>query len=382
MQQVKTSPIHTIVRQISPASPEDGLSKIASIMQMGQARLVPITVGGRLAGIVAEEDLLKRLASGCASEIRAADIMRTNAPCVSIYSSVADAADIMNESQSDALPVVDENWVYHGVVTRSDVIAAVMNIARPPSVAGMATPLGVRLTTGGISAGAGSFGLYLAGIAMMLMIEAARLIIWGAVYAADRLFGLNWTAMLSSPPAGVWVSVDIIHYVVVPLQLAIMLLLIRLSPISSYHAAEHQVVHAIEMGEPLTPETVAKLPRAHPRCGTNLMAAAVIFMAIVTSLGGDMGVLVALVVVVLGWRRIGYYLQQYVTTKPPGRKHIENAISAAEELLEKYRQGHWTSNGFLHVWNMGFIQVFMGIATIALIDYYILPMFGIVNWWL
>lgn len=35
-----------------------------------------------------------------------------------------------------------------------------------------------------------------------------------------------------------------------------------------YHGAEHKVINAYEAGAPLTPESVARFPLSHPRCGT------------------------------------------------------------------------------------------------------------------
>ena len=36
----------------------------------------------------------------------------------------------------------------------------------------------------------------------------------------------------------------------------------------SYHGAEHKAINAYEAGAPLTPESVARFPLSHPRCGT------------------------------------------------------------------------------------------------------------------
>jgi hypothetical protein len=187
--------------------------------------------------------------------------------------------------------------------------------------------------------------------------------------------------LLSSPPTGLFASVDAIHYVFLPLQLVLMLAFLRLSPISSYHAAEHQVVHAIEAGEPLSPEIVARMPRAHPRCGTNLMAAATVFIVLASQLGSGTGVIVAMLVVIVGWRTIGYYLQQYVTTKKPALRHVENGIKAGEELLAEYRrQPNKPVDAWTRIWNMGVPQVALGFATVLTLDTLLSRLFDFAPW--
>jgi hypothetical protein len=348
---------------------------------MSQVQALPVISGGRVAGIVTEKDVLSRLASGSAGTDAVEAAVEPNPPCANAYMTVEQAADMMNTTGADVLPVIDEFGSYRGIVTRSDVLASMLDVTRPPSVAGMATPLGVHLTTGAISAGAGSLGLYLAGAALVLMMEAAGAILWLAAFLTDKLFHLHLIAMLNSPVTGAMTRVDMIHYIFVPLQMVLMLLLLRFSPMSSYHAAEHQVVHAIEAGEPLTPGVVSRMPRAHPRCGTNLMAAATLFLIIAGGFGNEFGAIIALIVMVAGWRTVGYYLQQYVTTKPAGDKYIQNGIKVGEELLAKYRrQPSAPVEGWTRIWNMGLPQVAMGFMTVMAIVQYVLPQFGISPW--
>jgi uncharacterized protein YqhQ len=46
------------------------------------------------------------------------------------------------------------------------------------------------------------------------------------------------------------------------------------------------VVHAIERGEPLVLEVVRRMPRVHPRCGTNLVAGIALFLGLANFLQG------------------------------------------------------------------------------------------------
>ena len=122
-------------------------------------------------------------------------------------------------------------------------------------------------------------------------------------------------------------------------------------------------VHAIEAGEALTPEAVRRMSRVRPMCGTNLMAAASVFLIITSKFGDQFGVMLALVVV-LSWRRIGGWLQYIVTTRPPSDQQIESGIAAGEQLIDRYQeQPNYQVSGLARVWNMGFLQVALGMGS-------------------
>lgn len=55
-----------------------------------------------------------------------------------------------------------------------------------------------------------------------------------------------------------------------------------------YHGAEHKTINAYEAGAELTPESVAKYPIEHPRCGTAFMLTFVLISILVHSVLGDM----------------------------------------------------------------------------------------------
>jgi uncharacterized protein YqhQ len=48
-----------------------------------------------------------------------------------------------------------------------------------------------------------------------------------------------------------------------------------------YHGAEHKAIHALENQAPLTPESVQKFPRLHPRCGTTFLFIVVVVSIVV-----------------------------------------------------------------------------------------------------
>jgi hypothetical protein len=130
--------------------------------------------------------------------------------------------------------------------------------------------------------------------------------------------------------------------------------------VTGYHAAEHQVVHAIEQGDDLTPEAVRAKPRVHPRCGTNLMAAFILFMVLHGGLPSELSWL-AFPTALIAWRAFGSLLQHYITTKPANDWQLRSGLRAGEQLLERY-QAHvmeQPSRG-RRLWNIGLLQVLAG----------------------
>lgn len=280
--------------------------------------------------------------------------------------SARDAARVFAENGVDTLPIIDEVGGLRGVLYRNDVVALLTRNLRPPTVGGMATPLGVYLTTGSISGGAGSLGLYFTGISLGLMMIIGKL-------AADGILGLiNRFAGHAIPlPVQAAISaLDIYDLASAILSIGFMLLMLRLSPLAGYHAAEHMTVHAIEQGEDLSPNAVRRMPRVHPRCGTNLLGALSIFILITSQFGGEIAVMVALVIVMFGRRAIGDWMQTNFTTKPPTEQQLANGIAAGDEILRRYHEHpSYQAYGFKRIWNMGFLQAAMGMSTVLTLVY-------------
>jgi uncharacterized protein YqhQ len=55
-----------------------------------------------------------------------------------------------------------------------------------------------------------------------------------------------------------------------------------------YHGAEHQTINAFEAGAELTPQSVARFPLEHTRCGTSFLLTLVLFSIVLFSLLGPM----------------------------------------------------------------------------------------------
>jgi uncharacterized protein YqhQ len=56
----------------------------------------------------------------------------------------------------------------------------------------------------------------------------------------------------------------------------------------AYHGAEHKTINAFEAGAELTPESVARFPLEHPRCGTSFLLTLVLLSVLLFSLLGPM----------------------------------------------------------------------------------------------
>ncbi len=243
-------------------------------------------------------------------------------------------------------------------VTRADALMAQAGKIPAPRIGGMATPLGVYLTTGVVRGGVGDLALVLSGMVMALMLWIAQTLV---VFLAVSGYHLTHNGILhdiylilakdgfnGSPTLQILVST-----LTSALLIAVFMLFLRFMPkMAGYHAAEHQTVNAIEQGEQLTPEAVARMPRVHPRCGTNLwglvmliyLAVAVLSLFLSTPFGRqNLSLVVTLAIVaILGiaisWRTIGAWLQQHFTTRPASPPEIVSGIRAGEEVL--YRHQH------------------------------------------
>jgi CBS domain-containing protein len=325
--------------------------------------------------------LIRRAAGrGMVDELRTMPVASAMAsPVVVIYAgqSLADAQDLFDSSDLRVLPVVNAGGAFHGVVTRSDVMSALLGVTTPTHVGGLATPLGVFLTTGHVRGGASDFGLFLTGVTLVALFATASLITNLIALGVERWRGVPLFGLALNPKVmvnGVYGGAALGGYgeiALMLLQLVIFFILLRLAPLTGTHAAEHMVVHAVEDGDELTPERVATKPRVHPRCGTNLMALLFItsagFYALISmapSIGNagllsGMGLLV--VIVYLVWRGVGSGLQRFITTRRPSGRQLQGAIAAATQLLARHqRNPSYRARGIARLWNIGFIQVGAG----------------------
>lgn len=138
--------------------------------------------------------------------------------------------------------------------------------------------------------------------------------------------------------------------------------LIGLAPdvrrVFQYHGAEHKTIAADEAGAPLTPDSIQKFSKEHPRCGTGFLLIVVVVSIFVFALLGKPPVFIRFalrivlipVVVALSYELIKFssahrsfplfdwlvvrpsLALQSLTTREPDAKMIEVAVSALEKV--------------------------------------------------
>lgn len=369
---MQDAPILSIIRRIKPLSPDDTIGRAAEVLRVSGITTVPVVSNGFVAGALTISQVLEAITRGNAKEVAeqpVSTIMSQRVICANRFMNMGQVAEVMKKHGIDSLAVADEHGMYLGVVTASDVASALSLSIRPPTVAGMATPLGVYLTTGHVRAGAGDIGLFLSGVSLMLLNYLAIGLVSVFAWLLEKTSGLPCWSVLVSPVPQTVPLMSVLKSIVVGSFAPVFLILLRLAPLSGYHAAEHQVVHAIENGEALTPERVRMQPRVHPRCGTNIVAAATLFLILGKIFSIEIATIIAVLILVTSWKVIGGYFQYYITTKPPNEKQLTSGIRAGEELLARYRSNpSQYVTGWRRVWNTGMPQVMLGVAAVTALD--------------
>lgn len=376
-------PVERYMTSVPVLSPDDPLAKAVALARAARTSTLPVVHNGRLVGVIAESDIARLMQQGDPHQQQYLPVsvaMTSDVLFVTPVTPTTHALRVMQEYGFSSLPVVSQDGEYLGVVLRSDVLALTCDTVRPPLVGGMATPLGVYLTGGGVRAGAGDLGLFLTGVLLMTLNLIALVLVYSGSRWIQQQTGFPLYAMLVSPTASLLDWQDWVGMALRAMPIVLFLLLVRLSPIAGVHAAEHMTVHAIERGEPLEPDYVRRMPRVHPRCGTNLAAGALIFLTLAninTGIYRDVTLLFAFVTTLLTWRPVGNLLQGLFTTRPPSERQLRNGIEVGKQLLHRYQmQGYRSLTLRERIWNMGILQIAAGMMLV----WWLLDMMGFGIW--
>lgn len=351
-----TTQVGRLASPVEPVHTFNSIETVAMELQSSGYSALPVVNGGVYVGMVTEADLSRALAVGTDLQAPVTEIMVASPPPLKGYESGAQALRLFHEYNASALAVTDDMGVVIGVVIPSRLIVPSHNEARPKFCGGMATPLGVYLTTGAVSGGVNKWGLVLTGMSM---------------------FGLFFVGLFVAQAIANFLPDAIINLGGVPeilqgVGLLTFLILLRAIPLSGYHGAEHMVVHAIEQGEPLTPEVVRRMPRVHPRCGTNFAVAGGMFLTIFMTPWVpevELRLLAAFLVTLVLFRPIGSLVQYYLTTKNPTDKQLAAGIEAGKQLLQNFQSASVTTAGPVQrLWNTGLFHIMAGslVASILL----------------
>ncbi|MBC8103880.1 MAG: DUF1385 domain-containing protein [Cytophagales bacterium] len=359
------------MRRVAAIAPEARVAAAIEMVKVSPYHVIPVVSSGRLVGMVTEASLSRALLAAPSAEARAqvreSPIASAMEPCdrwTVPMTPILEVSRLFDHTQREVLPVLGPDFLFYGLIGRSDLVQELSRPFQPPTVGGMATPLGVYLTTGRVSGGAGTLGLMLTGVFM----ASVSVLVLAISFSVDA-----YLPPLPLPDAireGVpgMVRVAVAETLSAVLGTVPLLLALRFSPIAGYHAAEHQVVHAIERGEPLLVEAVRAMPRVHPRCGTNLVAAVFLAMTVFTAfsaLPGGLNVLAAGVAALLYWRNLGSWLQRHVTTRPATDAQIGSAILAAREVLRRHSAAPDAPTRPLdRLWRMGLPQILLGFLSV------------------
>lgn len=365
-----------ITRRVPRLYPEDSLTRAASLMR-GDGGPLPVLDGrGRLIGVLVAEDLSSALS--LPEDVRASATvrsrMRSPDAVASVQATQEQITEVLKSTGSSAVMVVDDAGLFEGRVHAADLYVNTDDAPWLGPINGMATPWGVYLSANGVQAGASNWALVVGGMVLGLMLAAAHLLMGLLLHVLEHagVSGVLAMYLSSVPPrekelAALWSLLQLSPAV-------LFLVLMRTLPLAGYHAAEHQVVHAVERGEPLLAQVVQRMPRVHPRCGTNAVAALAVFIAVSqgvtwlagTAAAGAEAAIVGAVAAVFSWRRIGAFIQQYFVTRPPTLRQVQRGIEAARELIERARRDSRYRTPFLRrLWCMALPQTAAGVAITA-----------------
>lgn len=337
------------MRSIDTVDTFDSIVQASSRIRDNGVDILPVVHHGKFVGLVSENVLARALARKVDWTAPVSEIM-VDGPTITADLDQDEALRLLNSQSQSAITVVDRDGQVMGMISASCFSPAVLTENRPMMVGGMATPFGVYLTNGAVGSGAKGFPLVLTGFILFVLLLIAQ-------FASKMLEN----QVVDRIPE----NLRHVFFGLVPMVL--FFLLMRFIPLSGTHGAEHQVVHAIERGEPLVPEIVTRMPRVHPRCGTNVAVGASLFLAItqlpwIASQEVRLGV--GLLATMFLWQPIGNFLQAFVTTRKPSFRQLQSGIAAGRELISKASTVRSTHpNIGVRIYHSGMLHVMCGSAV-------------------
>jgi CBS domain-containing protein len=323
------------------------LRKSAETIRQNGTSDIPVVEAGRLVGIINSSSLRMALASDMDLDASVDDWM-VPAETIGAHETGATALRRLEERNDSHLWVIDERQTLMGVVHVADLFPRRRPMPRPAAIGGMATPFGVYLTTGSLSSGPRKWALVTTGTCMIIILLCGQ---------ALGLWADGNAAQLHLPKF-------VAENLGTALTLLVFMIGFRSTPLAAIHAAEHQTVHAIERGEELSLEVVRRMPRVHPRCGTNIFAGATIFLTVfgfewIPSV--ELRLIAASLLTVVFWRRLGAIIQQWITTRPANDRYLAMGIQSGKELLNRYGETPITTPTWpQRIWNSGMLHTMVG----------------------
>jgi len=237
---------------------------------------------------------------------------------------------------------------------------------RRPRISGTALMGGLHLATGNYGT-ASPWRLLITGGSIAGLLAIGLALTYLELWVSDQLTGLSLSAGvlgLSGPGTAPGETYAAVAAQLLPL--VNFLIVLRLSPMAGYHAAEHKVVAAIEQYGSVEYAQVVEMPRAHPRCGTVLLFGVLPALLIAYPLVWT-NPLAALAIAMIGWMlryRVGYLIQQHFTTKPPTPKQLEAGMAAGDKIMELYLSNPDRKVSIArNIWTRGLPQMLVGVIA-------------------
>ena len=357
-------PVGALASRSDPVQVGASLRATAAAMAESGLHAVAVADGRMLVGVVDEAGLVKALASGLDPNDPIDRIMDRDPVVVPPHITGAEALRIFEETGRHAIVVADSSGMTVGVVTPSRLLHQPSGSHRPMMVGGLATPFGVYLTNGVVGGGAKGFALVATGMFMISIFFVASLVVLGVAH----FFELN----VYDTGVQTWMEGG---------MMVLFLVGIKAAPLAGTHGAEHMVVHAIERGEELTPEIVRRMPRYHPRCGTNIAVGAMMFLGLMQlewTSDQFLRLVVATLVTLSLWRPLGKIAQLLFTTKRPTDAQLASGIKAGKELMERVASApRMAPNIVQRIALSGLPYVVLGATTVQIFAFGVLELLNV-----
>ena len=213
----------------------------------------------------------------------------------------------------------------------------------------------------------GDLSLMATGLGISLLGASAMVLTFIFAWLLEQVYAIPFSQVLLmfqatvEPGLGPWVDITLNLLLIFSF-----LLLMRISPLSGYHAAEHKVIAAIEhFGEP-TLERAKMMPRAHRRCGSNLLAGLLPLLLLGEPLW-RVNPLLAMGVIFFGWMfrfHLGFLIQAVFATKEPNQRQLDAGLAAGKKVLARWRETAGVRlPPFVVFWRRGLLQMFAGLLV-------------------
>lgn len=125
-EQVELYGIDVMNRPIFTMPSDTHLDKVREEMQKKNIRHIPIVNNKKLIGMISDRDLLKLKLSGAFTFLKAEEIMTTVIVVTEEETTIADIARVFVEEKISALPVIDKDHNLVGMISRTDILKAVV----------------------------------------------------------------------------------------------------------------------------------------------------------------------------------------------------------------------------------------------------------------